>query len=57
MKHCIKIVSLVMIIGVTLASCGPRRYKCGPYRKCEIKKQNTENHPIIELTKEKKADC
>ena len=46
-----------MIIGVTLASCGPRRYKCGPYRKCEIKKQNTENHPIIELTKEKKADC
>ncbi|MCO6175197.1 hypothetical protein NHF50_09060 [Flavobacterium sp. NRK F10] len=57
MKHCIKIVSLVMIIGMTLVSCGPRRYKCGPYRKCEVKEQKSENTPILILTKENKANC
>ena len=22
-------------LGLNTVSCGPRRYKCGPYRKCE----------------------
>ncbi|MFD2909882.1 hypothetical protein ACFSX9_14175 [Flavobacterium ardleyense] len=34
-----KIVVLVLLITVltSLFSCGPRRYKCGPYRRCEVK--------------------
>ena len=26
---------MFMIVVLTTVSCGPRRYKCGPYRKCE----------------------
>ena len=29
------LIYLLMIIVLTTVSCGPRRYKCGPYRKCE----------------------
>jgi hypothetical protein len=34
MKKKSVIYSLIMLLLVTV-SCGPRRYKCGPYRKCE----------------------
>lgn len=25
----------ILILVFTTTACGPRRYKCGPYRKCE----------------------
>lgn len=41
-----KIKVLIPIITILiLSSCGPRRYKCGPYRRCEVK-------PVPELTKD-----
>ena len=30
-----KIIALFLIGLFILSSCGPRRYRCGPYRKCE----------------------
>ncbi len=29
-----------------LASCGPRRLGCGPYRRCEVKVQTSVNSEI-----------
>ncbi len=34
MKHRNLYLSL-LIVCLIFGSCGPRRYKCGPYRKCE----------------------
>lgn len=34
------ILMLVIVIFTTSFSCGPRRYKCGPYRKCEMKENS-----------------
>ena len=56
MKQSIKIASLVMIIGATLVSCGPRRYRCGPHRKCEVKEHKTNNHPLIRTYKSQKTN-
>jgi hypothetical protein len=37
---------IAAILGITfLISCGPRRYKCGPGRRCEIK-ENTTKAPL-----------
>jgi predicted small lipoprotein YifL len=33
---------VVTIVLTSLFSCGPRRYKCGPYRRCEIEKKATD---------------
>lgn len=38
------LIYLLMIIVLTTVSCGPRRYKCGPYRKCELK---TQPQPVL----------
>ena len=37
-----KLVVLLLLTTVltSLFSCGPRRYKCGPYRRCEVKEMN-----------------
>lgn len=40
MKYYVAILSVI-----TLISCGPRRYKCGPYRRCEVKEQK--KHEIV----------
>lgn len=32
-----KSITFALISIFILSSCGPRRYKCGPYRKCEVK--------------------
>jgi len=36
---------LALLTLITLISCGPRRYKCGPYRRCEIKEQKKPEIP------------
>lgn len=42
-----KVFALLLIGSFTLTSCGPRRYKCGPYRKCEKEvKQNNKQSTI-----------
>ena len=37
-----KLAVLLLLVTVlsSLFSCGPRRYKCGPYRRCEVKEMN-----------------
>ena len=40
------LIYLLMIIVLTTVSCGPRRYKCGPYRKCENSKEKIKNNII-----------
>lgn len=30
-----KSIALALVSLFILSSCGPRRYRCGPYRKCE----------------------
>lgn len=37
------IILLVTIVIISSFSCGPRRYKCGPYRRCEIKENSTKS--------------
>lgn len=32
-------IALIIILSSILYSCGPRRYKCGPYRRCESIKE------------------
>ena len=39
---------LTISVLLLLASCGPRRYKCGPYRRCEIKTEK--QFPIKEIS-------
>ena len=36
----IAIILLVSFVIISSFSCGPRRYKCGPYRRCEIKENS-----------------
>ncbi|WP_291109283.1 hypothetical protein [Flavobacterium sp. UBA6195] len=43
MKKIILSFLLLAILAITF-SCGPRRYKCGPYRKCELK---TQPQPVL----------
>ena len=36
------LIYMLIIVVLTTVSCGPRRYKCGPYRKCENSIEKTE---------------
>lgn len=45
----IKYIIIITVLG-SFFSCGPRRYKCGPYRKCDIQK------PIFEKIEVNKTD-
>ncbi len=45
MKKIILSFLLLAILAFTF-SCGPRRYKCGPYRKCENKIEKTKKPSI-----------
>jgi len=40
MKKNAVILALFVVI-ISSFSCGPRRYKCGPNRRCEIKENST----------------
>jgi len=48
-----KIIALLLVSLFLFLSCGPRRYKCGPYRKCEtksdIKKTSSETLKTYEV--------
>ena len=42
-----KIILTLLFVSILFSSCGPKRYKCGPYRRCHIEykepqKTNTE---------------
>ncbi|WP_165396022.1 hypothetical protein [Flavobacterium sp. J27] len=37
-----KIIALLLFTGLFFSSCGPKRYKCGPYRKCQIEWKETQ---------------
>ena len=50
MKKVVNIV-LVSIVLISSYSCGPRRYKCGPYRRCEINKNSIKNRIIKDIDK------
>ncbi len=41
-----KIIFTIITIILLTASCGPRRYKCGPYRKCDNSIEKTKNNPF-----------
>lgn len=45
MKKKYFIFSLLTLAVITI-SCGPRRYKCGPYRKCENSIEKIKKQPI-----------
>ncbi|TDR24147.1 hypothetical protein IP97_00804 [Flavobacterium cheniae] len=45
MKNKTLLLSLLILLVSTL-SCGPRRYKCGPYRKCDNFKEKIKNNSI-----------
>ncbi|MEZ4786808.1 MAG: hypothetical protein R2790_02735 [Flavobacterium haoranii] len=47
-----KVILLLLLSTFTLTSCGPRRYRCGPYRKCE--KEVKKNTDKIEIQNQKK---
>ncbi len=32
---------------MTIISCGPRRYKCGPYRKCNVFEEKTKKDAFL----------
>jgi hypothetical protein len=51
MKKIAKIM-LVSIVIISSFSCGPRRYGCGPNRRCEVKEQ-----PKMMLPQEKTVPC
>ncbi len=36
----------LLVVLFVAVSCGPRRYKCGPYRKCENSKEKIKNNTI-----------
>lgn len=40
-----KVIALA-VVGLFIASCGPRRLGCGPYRRCEVKLPTTVNSEI-----------
>ncbi len=41
-----KLLVILLIATFTFTSCGARRYKCGPYRKCEAKEMPTKQDII-----------
>ncbi|WP_153201346.1 hypothetical protein [Flavobacterium sp. LMO8] len=43
MKNKILLLSLLILL-LTILSCGPRRYKCGPNRRCDNSIKKTEKH-------------
>ena len=43
-----KVFALLLIGSFALTSCGPRRYKCGPYRRCENSTKFIEESKVIE---------
>lgn len=45
MKNKTVIYSLILLLLVTV-SCGPKRYKCGPNRRCENSIEKIEKNPI-----------
>ena len=45
MKNKIILYSILSILLLTI-SCGPRRYKCGPNRRCENSMKNTDKMPF-----------
>ncbi|MEZ4853594.1 hypothetical protein [Flavobacterium sp.] len=45
-----KIIIIALIFSFGFTSCGPRRYKCGPYRKCEIKETPTKQNAVQKRT-------
>ena len=47
----IAIILLVSVVIISSFSCGPRRYKCGPYRRCEIKENVINPKKNIEIDK------
>lgn len=47
-----KIITFLLVSTFIFSSCGPRRYKCGPYRRCEnstkfIQKSTLIENPIV----------
>lgn len=40
-----KVIILLFVSLFLFSSCGPRRYKCGPYRKCETKTKEDKVSP------------
>ena len=55
MKNKYFIIALLSIL-ITTISCGPRRYKCGPYRKCNIFEEKSKKVPYLKEYK-KIQDC
>ena len=45
------IILLIIIVIISSFSCGPRRYKCGPYRKCEFNKNSTKQEIYKDIHK------
>ena len=45
------IILLISIVIISSFSCGPRRYKCGPYRRCEINKNLTKQEIYKDIHK------
>lgn len=43
-----KIIILLLVGTFILSSCGPRRYKCGPYRRCDNSTKIIKNSIDIE---------
>ncbi|NHN26316.1 hypothetical protein FIA58_011560 [Flavobacterium jejuense] len=31
-----KTIAILIFTSILFSSCGPKRYKCGPYRRCQI---------------------
>lgn len=44
-----KILVIAVLGSLFLASCGPRRLGCGPYRRCEVKLPVTVNSEINKI--------
>jgi hypothetical protein len=47
MKKKSVLIALFLITSVIATSCGPKRYKCGPYRRCDVQFEN--NLPKINI--------
>lgn len=54
MKNKYFIIALLSILFIII-SCGPRRYKCGPYRKCNIFKEKLKKEPYLKEYKKIQA--
>ena len=52
MKKRTVITGILGILGILLLiSCGPKRYKCGPGRRCEIKQNSIKTTPNKQFLK------